>query len=292
MRLLPASLSCLALAACGHRDDGPPLDQQWTKVVELSRPRVPAADGTLIAHAIDTIYPRRDEIRQALETARTAGQVPILSPDEAAAVEALTSWRDEKGGLPQRTCAELAEGGRRILAAITLAELSLATAPPGAEQTRAEAVLYLGHRLRAEGVNMLDVTAGSEVADKAIRWATANHVAPTPAWSELAPGPELLPRAIAAEAQCMVELARQPGEVRLARAELDGLRRFYLSAVADIERGGSDEDIVARLAALSDKAHADRGHPTLAVLVPALGRSAERLLEQRRRYHAFLRGIR
>ncbi len=290
MRLLAA---LVALAACGHRDEGPPLDDEWKKVVELSRPRVAAADATLLARAIDSVHPRRDEIRKALDAARAVGQAPELSPDDAGNVEALSAWHAERGGLPQRTCADMAEGGRRGLAAVTLAELALATAPPDALQARAEAVLYLGSRFRDEGVNLLDVTIGSEIADKAIRWATDRHVPPTAAWRELAPGPELLPRALAAEAQCMVELARQPGEVRLAPAELDGLRRFYVSAIAEIDRaGGSDDAIVERLEALSKKAQADRGHPTLAVLVPALGRTAGRLLEQRRRYHAFLGGIR
>lgn len=289
MRILVA---LVALAACGHRDDGPPLDQEWKKVVELSRPRVPAADATLLARAIDSIHPRRDALRAALDEARAAGQPPALSDDDTANLEALAAWYQERGGLPQRTCADLAEGGRRGLAAVTLAELALATAPADAPAARLEAVLYLGHRFRQEGVNLLDVTIGSEIADKAIRVATERHVAPTSAFRDLAPAADLLSRALAAEAQCMVELARQPGEVRLARAELDGLRRFYLSAIAVVEQGGGDDAITRRLDELAERARADRGHPTLAVLVPALGRSAGRLLEQRRRYHAFLRGIR
>ena len=282
----------LALAAaCGRKDAGPPLDEQWKKVVELSRPRVPAADATLLEHAMAVIEPHRDQLRRALDDART-GSPPTLSPDDAAAVDALTAWYDERGGLPRRTCAELVAGGRQILAAATLADLALATAPREEAAHRAEAVLYLGERLRDEGVNLLDIATGSEIADRAIRWATAEQVAPTPAWNQLAPGPELLPRAIAAEAQCMIELARQPSDTRLHPAELDGLRRFYLAAIADLERGGSDEDLVSRLTARSDEAQKDRSHPTLAVLVPSLGHLAERLLEQRRRYHAFLRGIR
>ncbi|HEY8143023.1 MAG TPA: hypothetical protein VIG06_10135 [Kofleriaceae bacterium] len=285
-------LLVLTLAACNRREEGPPLDEQWKKVVELSRPRVAAGDATLLAHAMDSVYPRREELRKAIEAARTDERAPELSPDDSDNVDALAAWAEEKGGLPQRTCADMAEGGRRGLAAVTLADLALATAPPDALQARAEAVLYLGYRFREEGVNLLDVSVGSEIGDKVIRWATEKHVAPTAAWRELAPGPELLPRALAAEAQCMVELARQPGDIRLAAAELDGLRRFYISALSEIERGGGDQAITSRLEALSKKAHADRGHPTLAVLVPALERSADRLLEQRRRYHAFLRGIR
>ena len=286
------ALLVLALAACNRREEGPPLDEQWKKVVELSRPRVAAGDATLLSRAMDSVYPRREELRKAIDAARADERAPELSPDDADNLDALAAWHQEKGGLPQRTCADMAEGGRRGLAAVTLAELALATAPPDALQARAEAVLYLGYRFREEGVNLLDVSVGSEIADKVIRWATEKHVAPTATWRELAPGPELLPRALAAEAQCMVELARQPGDIRLAAAELDGLRRFYISALSEIERGGGDQAITSRLEALSKKAHADRGHPTLAVLVPALERSADRLLEQRRRYHAFLRGIR
>ena len=282
----------LLLAACSRGEDSPPLDRQWAKVVELSRPRVPAADPTLLAHAMESVDPRRDRLREALETARVLEKPPDLSPEDLAAVDALVSWSEERGGLPSRTCADMKEGGRRGLAAVTLAELALATAPAEGRQARAEAVLYLAHRFRDEGVNLLEVTIGGEIADKVIRWATENEVAPTARFTELAPGPELLPRALAAEAQCMVELARQPGDVRLAGAELDGLRHFYLSVLDAIERGGGDAAVVERLAALADKAHADRGHPTLAVLVPPLGRHADRLLEQRRRYHAFLRGIR
>lgn len=282
----------LLLLACNRTEEGLPLDRQWAKVVELSRPRVAAADPSLLAPAIDNIEPRRDGIRQALDTARSLGQPPDLSPEDAAAVDALVSWSEAKGGLPSRTCADMKEGGRRGLAAVTLAELALAAAPADGRPARAEAVLYLAHRFRDEGVNLLDITIGGEIADQVIKWATENKVAPTARFAELAPGPELLPRALAAEAQCMVELARQPGDVRLAGAELDGLRQFYLSALDAIERGGGDAAIVERLGALADKAHADRGHPTLAVLVPALGRHADRLLEQRRRYHAFLRGIR
>ncbi|HEU5059088.1 MAG TPA: hypothetical protein VFU21_21290, partial [Kofleriaceae bacterium] len=266
----------------------PPLDEQWKVVVELSRPRVAAADGTLLLDAIAAIEPRRSELRQAVQ----GGELPELSAAESAGLDAFASWYQERGGLPQRTCRDLEEGGRRGLAAVTLAELALAGAPPAERPARAEAALYLAHRFREEGVNLLDVTIGSEIADDTIRWATENQVAPTAAFRELAPAPHVLARALAAEAQCMVELARQPGEVHLAGAELDGLRRFYLSAIAAVERGGSDQEIVARLAELSTKAQADRGHPTLAVLVPALGRTAERLLEQRRRYHAFLGGIR
>ena len=284
-------VALLLLAACGQRDQGPPLDQEWKKVVELSRPRVPAADGTLLKHAMDSVQPRRDSLRQALEAAAT-GQPPELSAEDAANIDALVSWYEERGGLPARTCLDLVEGGRHGLAALTLAELALATAPPAARSARAEAVLYLAHRLREEGVNLLDVTIGSQIADKAIRWATENGVAPTAAFRDFAPAPHFLTRSLAAEAQCMVELARQPGDVRLAAAELDGLRRFYLSAIAAVERGGGDDAVVARLRELTEKAHADRGSPTLKVLVPALGNSAERLLEQRRRYHAFLQGIR
>ncbi len=287
-----AALTVLALAACGRRDAGPPLDEQWKKVVELSRPRVPAADATLLEHAMAVIEPRRDELRRAIDDARASGQVPTLAAEDAAAVDALTAWYDEGGGLPRRTCADLGQGGRQILAAVTLAELALATAPADAAERRAEAVLYLGKRLRDEGVNLLDVSAGSEIADRTIRWATDRHLAPTPAWNQLAPGPELMPRAIAAEAQCMIELARQPSDQPLHPAELDGLRRFYLAAIDDALRGGSDSELVARLTERADDAHADRSHPTLAVVVPPLGRHAERLLEQRRRYHAFLRGIR
>jgi hypothetical protein len=289
VRLLAA---LVALAACRQGDKGPPLDDEWKKVVELSRPRVQAADSTLLAHAMESVGKRRDQLREALDGARATGIPPELSPEDTADLEALTSWYEERGGLPKRSCIALEEGGRQGLAAVTLADLALATAPPDGLQARAEAVLYLAHRFREEGVNLLDVTIGSEIADKAIRWATEKRVAPTPAFTELAPGPDLLARALAAEAQCMVELARQPGDVRLAPAEVDGLRRFYLGALADVERGGEDADVARRLAALADKAHADRGHPTLAVLVPALGRLAENLLEQRRRYHAFLRGIR
>lgn len=282
----------LALSACGDRDEGPPLDQQWTKVVALSRPRVEPADSTLLQHAIDAVYPERDRVREALEAARSSGQPPELSPEIAATAEALESWYQERGGLPRRSCLDQSEGGRRVLAAVTLADLALATAPAGEPQTRLEAVLYLGHRLREEGANLLDITAGSEIADKAIIWATEKKVAPTAAFRELAPGPELLSRAIAAEAQCMIELARQPSDQPLARSELDALRRFYIAAVDDLARGGSDDDLLVRLGAMADKAHADRRHPTLAITVPSLGRLADRLLEQRRRYHAFLRGIR
>jgi hypothetical protein len=288
MRAVAALLVLGALLACARRDEGPSLDRQWTKVVELSRPRVTAADPALLQKAIAAIVPRREALRAAL----AAGPPPPLSPDEAAALDALAAWYAARGGLPRRTCADQAEASRQVLAAVTLAELALATAPPDAAAARLDAVLYLGHRLRQEGVNLLDISAGSEIADKAIRWAGEHELAPTPASRELAPGPELLPRALAAEAQCMVELARQPGEVRLARAELDGLRRFYLDTLADLERGGSDADLVARLSARAAEAQADRGHPTLAVLIPSLGRTAERLLEQRRRYHGFLDGIR
>lgn len=277
----------LALAACRQGDSGPPLDEQWKKVVALSRPRVPAGDATLLEHAMDSIGRRRDELREAL-----AASAFEPSAADAADLDALTSWYQERGGLPQRTCLDLAGGGRQGLAAVTLAELALATAQPDQRPARAEIVLYLAYRFREEGVNLLDVTIGSEIADDAIRWATEQKVAPTAAFRELAPGPDVLTRALAAEAQCMVELARQPGDIRLAAAELDALRRFYLSALAEIERGGGDDAVVARLGALADKARADRGHPTLSALVPALGRTAERLLEQRRRYHAFLRGIR
>ncbi len=282
----------LVLAACRSSDPGPPLDQQWKKVVELSRPRVPAGDATLLEHAMAAIEPRREQIRQALDDARASGQPPTLSADDAAAVDALLAWSDEHGGLPRRTCADLSQGGRQILAAVTLADLALTSAPAEEAAHRAEAVLYLGQRLRDEGVNLLDIGAGSEIADRAIRWATEKKMAPTPAWNQLAPGPDLLPRALAAEAQCMIELARQPSDQRLHPAELDGLRRFYLAAIADVERGGSDDEQVARLTERAEKARADRSHPTLAVLVPALGHTADRLLEQRRRYHAFLRGIR
>ena len=291
MKLL-AALVALAACGCGNREEAPSLDEEWKKVVELSRPRVAAADATLLAGAIDSVHPRRDEIRAALDAARAGGQAPALSAEDAANLEALASWYAVRGGLPRRTCADLAEGGRRGLAAVTLAELALATAPPDALQARAEVVLYLGYRFREEGVNLLDITIGSEIADKAIRWATERRVAPTAAFRELAPGPHLLSRALAAEAQCMVELARQPGDVRLAAAELDGLRRFYLQAIAAVDSGGDDDDVVERLGELAEKARADRGHPTLAVLVPALGNTSGRLLEQRRRYHAFLRSIR
>jgi hypothetical protein len=291
VKLAAAAAVLAALAACGQRDQGPPLDQEWKKVVELSRPRIPAADATLLKDAMESVQSRRDSLRQALEAAAT-GQRPELSAEDTANIDALVSWYEERGGLPARTCLDLVEGGQHGLAAVTLAELALATAPPDARPARAEAVLYLAHRFREEGVNLLDVTIGSQIGDKAIRWATENGVAPTVAFRDFAPAPHFLARSLAAEAQCMVELARQPGEVRLASAELDGLRRFYLSAIAAVERGGGDEAVVVRLRELTEKAHADRGSPTLKVLVPALGNSAERLLEQRRRYHAFLRGIR
>ena len=288
-----AALVAFAACGCGNREQARSLDEEWKKVVELSRPRVAAADASLLARAIESVHPRREEIRTALDAARAAGEAPALSTEDAANLEALASWYAERGGLPRRTCRDLAEGGRRGLAAVTLAELALATAPPEALQARAEAVLYLGYRFREEGVNLLDVTIGCEIADKVIRWATERRVAPTAAFRELAPGPHLLSRALAAEAQCMVELARQPGEVRLAAAELDGLRRFYLHAIAASEQdGGGDDAVAERLGELAEKARTDRGHPTLAVLVPALGNTSGRLLEQRRRYHAFLRGIR
>lgn len=280
----------LLLAACGQREQGPPLDQEWKKVVELSRPRVAAADSTLIDRAIADLYPRRDQLRRALDEAD--GRAPELSPEDTANLAALTSWYEERGGLPQRTCADLADSGRRGLAAVTLAELALATAPPDAPHKHAEAVLYLAHRYREEGVNLLDITIGSEIADKAIEWATERGVTPTAAFRDLAPAPHLLSRALAAEAQCMMELARKPSDVRLARTELDSLRRFYLQAIAAVDSGGGDDAVVERLGRLASEARGDRRHPTLAVLVPALDNTARRLLEQRRRYHAFLQGIR
>lgn len=290
MRLLLAS--ALFLAACGGREEAAPLDEEWKRAVALSRPRVAPATADPLAHALEVVWPQREALRRLVDDAIVSEQPPALSPEVAAAVEALEAWHQAGGGLARRTCAEQVEGGRRVLAAVTLADLALHGAPEDRRAARLDAVLYLAHRLREEGANLLDVTAGSEIADNAIKWAESRGLAPTAAARQLAPRDDLLSRAVAAEAQCSLELARQPGDTVLPRSELDAVRRFYLSALRAIDEGGGDQAVAARLGALADEAHADRRHPVLGVVVPALGRIAGSLLEQRRRYHAFVGGIR
>ena len=86
----------------------------------------------------------------------------------------------------------------------------------------------------------------------------------------------------------MSELIRSlPAAEKLLPPEVDALRRYYVGAVADASAGG---DVVARLERRTNRAQQAGGR--IAAVIPALHRTVARLLEQRQRYHAFLRGIR
>ncbi|HTM19018.1 MAG TPA: hypothetical protein VL172_00865 [Kofleriaceae bacterium] len=285
-------------------------------------------DATLLLRAVEVLEPVRDAVKQKLEAFDQpwAQPQPIsagdLGPEAIEALDALVAWYEERGGLPPGDCSRSGEQATRALRWIELGKVALMTAPD-ARHPQIAAALYLGYRLRAEGVSLLQYAIGVDLAARTARWASQRSWAPSPVFTELAPDPGTPVRAVAVEAICSRALAEQwrrdasvPDMTGEDRRELDtappALRRSAERMLRNPEQGLDAEladtrrllaDAVFRvnelrdhpsqaidaLDQLADKAHRGEYGLVAQVLGGALGHQLRRLVEDQQRYASFLR---
>jgi hypothetical protein len=282
-----ALVVAIAFAAC-RRDDAArraALEASWQEVVQLARPEVEPGDGALYLRATEAIAPRREAVRLAIAAGQDAGAGPEVPPAAHEAVALLVAWHRAGGGIVGSRCDGRDAVDSGGLAALTLAELALATASPDQAAERLAAVLYLGHRLRDEGPNLLTVMIGTEIVERAIAWASARGQPAPPSLRAAAPPSTVLVRTLAAEAVCVGILTAS-----LPQRQRETLRGFFADAVAVLAGAATPADGLARIEELAARARRDRRHPELVAVLPALERQLASLHERSERHRAFFAG--
>jgi hypothetical protein len=251
---MKAMIVIAMLASCGRGAEDVP--DRWAEVERLARPTVPAADPALLQQAIDGV--EGDDVPEA-------------------ALEAAIEWSKAGGGLPWR---ESREPGAHHLTAFRIGtELITRRGTPDA----IGAASYLGHRLRAEGVSLLDVVMGVTLADRVREHRKAER--PTADEVRLAPTDAEVRRAIAADGVTMMKLvpASSKEEDRVVIPSVRAhFQRLVLDAPAD--RAGLIKQLEA------ETARAQKSMVGEIIVSPRLPTMVRKCFEEIDSYRAWLAG--
>lgn len=189
------------------------VDERWAQVVIWAKPTVEPGDPALFNRAVELARDHRTTIGDVYEAAQGYAVEPGVLPagvDEA--VDSLVAWAQAGDGLAVVGCDD--SGGTLtpdLLVAFAIARAALLTAPDDPEHPHVMAVLYLGHRLRGEGANGLEVTVGMVVSKAAVDWAKARRVKPGKLFRDFAPDDGVVFRSLAVEAVCQVGMIEAAG---------------------------------------------------------------------------------
>jgi hypothetical protein len=149
----------------------------WAEVAPLAAGTVAVADAT------------------ALERA-------IAAEDPQVGLPELVAWAEGDGGLMATPCTDHVRSGGWLMRLLPLTSHALRTAPDDPEHASVRAVLYLGERLRAEGVTLLEVTVGEQLLLDVVRWHQARGLPAGASLRRWRNDDEPPLRALAAQALC------------------------------------------------------------------------------------------
>lgn len=283
---LLASALLVAAAGCNTKksDDGnrpprgsePPtqkVDARWEQVVAWAKPTVEPGDPARFTRAVELARDHTKAVRGAHRRAeRYAVDAGVLPAAVDEAVAALVGWAQAGDGLAVAVCDDPGQTvAQELLVAYELARAALLTAPDDPEHPHVMAVLYLGHRLRGEGKNALQVTVGMAVSAAAVDWAQARGVKPGKTFRDLAPTRDDGFRALAAEAVCQVSLVEVGGRQDQAiGTQLAAVRAFNTDTVhGAFRRKGDPKRLEAYLVARAEQGRKQTETPVLRRLASA-----------------------
>ena len=318
--LIVAAVASLALSGCRSKKKAKAdLSQRWAEVEKWAKPTVPRGDATLLTRALELIEPHEHAVRNQWEEFEEQpkppeSRYPIKEPlPEGAveAVEALVAWYEAGDGLALGDCTE--PDGQSMRPALKMVDLTRAALLHADrfpdDRSPLAAVLYLGHRLRAEGKNLLHVMVGSTITDIAVRWMAWHPGLWHSAFDEYRPSGNLLIRTLAAEAVCQQQmtnrmltnpnaaeadvLGKLPMSANMGKEfmehEIAALRKYQIELIDGVrERLDDDTKLVDFLEAQSREAREQQRWFILRIVAPAVGTTASKLVQHRDDYRVFL----
>lgn len=209
--------AAISSAACKKSQPERPesLPQRWAKIVAWAEPTVPPAESATLEPALAAAREHAAWIDEHwMDKDTTDGSELALPGELDQAVDTLIAWYRERGGLPLAPCEDLQRVmEHNVLDAMTLARAALLRAGSSTGDAAVTAALYLGHRYREEGKNMLHVAVGSAIARAAADFVDERDAPASEAFVTYQPGEHTVRRALAVEARC------QDGMVEVFRAD-------------------------------------------------------------------------
>lgn len=305
-------------AGCRSKKAKQPSGERWRQIQEWAKPTVAPGDSTLIDRAIELIAPHGDALDdQWLER----DQLPLtedqrrakIPADVIEGVEALIAWYDAQDGMTLADCSlEGMDANAKLLDLVHVGRAGVLYALSDPDGKAVPAVLYLGHRLRSEGRNLLQTTIGAGVTSIALEWAKDHPRVWHEAFETYRPSDDFVLRSLAVEALCQEELisilrespeefANQQGGIlgpmkniftddkSFTEREIAAVNMFNEETTFGARSRLNDDAKITEY--LVERGEEARKHKSMLVQVVAgsVGDAMSRLIEYRTEYREFLR---
>lgn len=321
------ALFSLTLVGCSSKKKPPrPSAERWAQIQEWAKSTVKPGDSALIDKALEEVYLHEDTVHAAWQArnrqplserpadeTRSQGQGDVLPEAVEEAVDALIAWAEARDGLELTDCTDTQAMSQFNLAGyMTLIKAVQVRAAQEPRGPAAGALLYLGHRFRSEGTNLLHMLIGLTIAADVAEWAEDHPGLWDPAFATYAPAEDALVRAVSVETVCtwqMAQLLRNSPEALAEQQSLlplpasKNMSGGFYTRQLDTAQGFNEETVfgikkrlgndAAMLAYLEGRVAAiDKMKDEwlfLPILADGLVRNSDTLVEKRTAYMKFLK---